>query len=553
LVAISVLFALLAVAVFAQDGGWSNPWKVGFSMKFSTDMFFTGKATGDTENKTTSTPAVATDGTTSTEYGKQSYNKGVTNFFPNRRALPNGPGGDYRMSLSLRNTGENYDMNFNITLDDWMPILGNNYDPGANLINKLINLTHMRDDYGIKGTAGIFSLGLGPWATEAAWVDGNASWGSWLNWGTVNRFGLWVYNGGAITHVSYQDYKHFNHFRTLGTWGEPFSVGVALGDNYKFTLGYMFGYTPDAVGDLKGSKSAINGTFMLSGSPVDMLAFDLFYAVQGQDPDTSTRPVGTGFGYEAPKARWLNNIGAYVQIKGIENLNLSVGYSLWFNAYEAGSYVDQADYNAAIAAGVLPATKAQSVTYQTPVTSGIDLRVGYSGIDKIGLKWNNNISFAGIKGTEFDEYKYSSTVVTGWSGTDALGKGTADWFNWCSTLRADLGFIEGVGLEVAIGSNLGVASATSEDSITLGTTTTANKGSSKQTLHDLQASVGLKYGVGNVSLGLALVFAAELKSSESENTRTTTTGATTTTVQTNRKTTDNKVMFGIPIYFQVSF
>jgi len=420
---------------------------------------------------------------------------------------------------------------------------------------------HQRDDWGIKGNAGIFSLGIGPWATEAAWVDTNASWGSWLGPNTVNRFGLWLYSGDGIsdiTHIDYADYKHFNHFRTLGTWGEPFSVGMALGDNFKFTLGHMFtGWDP--TGDNfnpKDNKSSVNGTFMLSGSPVDMINFDLFYAIQGKNDNTLSLPVND-FGYNPPSAKWLNNVGAYVQIKGIENLAISVGYSGWFNIYEAGSFVPDTGLR-----------DAKPVKFKAPLTSGVDLRIGFYGIDKIPLKFNNNVSFASVKGEKVDPEKYQDSVVLGFGGNNSAtailteGK-TQDWFTWTSTLRAELGFIEGVGLEVAFGNIYSQAGTTTDTSDTqdlgagIGSITTKVDGSTKQTFNEFKAVVGAKYGVGNVNLGIALSLGIASRSLDQKSTTTTSstilgTSSTTTVEKTSNKV-DTVVTFGVPIYFQVSF
>jgi len=389
LVAISVLFAGLATAVFAQSGGWSNEWKVGLSATFITDMFFAGSASGESKTTQATTPKDSTTAeadfkaTKSTEYGKNS--KGLVALFPNTRYL--GVGGDNRLSLSLENSGENYSIWVDIAKDDWVKDFNNrNLTVGQFLLNGW-----PETDWNVSGTAGIFDLHLGSKSGYGGWVGTCANWGSWMPGNDLNRFGV-------AKGFSGDDFIHSDHMRTWNQWGHVFAVGTQLGDNFKLGVGYRlnvnwsdFVVYPDA-GSLKDSKSSINATFLLSGRPVDLITFDLFYAVLGHDNDTSSRPVD-GLGYTAPSAYWQNTIGAYVGVNGLENLEVSGGFTANFNAYEAGSYVDSKG----------DITKSKPVTYIAPVYSGVDLRLGYSGLDKIGLKWNNNVSFAGVNGEKFKD------------------------------------------------------------------------------------------------------------------------------------------------------
>jgi hypothetical protein len=549
LVAISVLFALLATAVFAQ---WSNEWKVGFSSRFVTDMFYAAKADG-TEKTTTETPSLTT--TDTTEYGK--YAKGVSHFFPNIRGLgidsSSGDaniGGDYRMGIRFSNSGENYDIGVSIDVDNtW----ADDFARDRTSVGQFLTTGLSKTDWLIKGSAGILSAGVGPASADSmAWVGTNAIWGSWIGWSDLNRFGVRRQNGGWI---------HSDHFRTMDKWGTPFWVGMALGDNFRFNLGYRLdpGYNTWAPGLGSGtdSKSSINASFMLSGKPVDAVTFDLFYTVVGVDNDTFARPID-GTGYTAPETKWKNMVGVYAGINGIENLSLSVGYTANFNVFEAGSYLNPTAAAAAIAAGSAdPGSLAQAVTFNAPIYSGIDLRVGYTGIENIGLKFLTNVSLANVKGDKIESsggnpvYKDKINLLFNENAANAIanaGEGmTQDWFSWHAILRADLGFIDGVGLEVSLGNLLTVDSSTTKYTTTGGGTTYDY--SDNTTTNVLRATVGATYGVGNVTLGAALWLG--LDSTVVKNVHKTTTAAGTTTTTTDK--TDNVVTFGIPVYFQVSF
>jgi len=551
LVTISVLFALLAVAAFAQDGGWSNPWKVGLTARFVTDMFYAAKADGSTKetNENTGQPTTST----TTEYGD--FQKGVVHFFPNEKKS-GAAAGDYRMGLQLSNEGENYGVRVNIDWDDW----GAGFDNG-NGKSVFQFLQGMSDtDWGIKGTAGIFSATIGPWAADAngGWVGTSAIWGSWMDWNHLNRFGVRRQDGGGQGD-GVPGWLHSDHFRSGDVWGTPFTVGVGLGDNFKFTVGYnlrasAFGWWwKPGIGEPTDSKSSINGKFLLSGKPVDAISFDLFYSVVGSDDDTRARPVN-GPNYTAPEAYWRNLIGAYVGIDAIENLALSVGYTVSFNAYEAGSYLDPAQNTFALAAGVDPGIYGQAVTVNAPVYSGIDLRVGYSGIDKIGLKFLTNVSFANTgKGEKIDGYKDKiSLAFDEGNGAGHLPEGrTEDWFSWHAILQSKLGFIDGVDLEVSLGNLLTVNSATvKKDNLTAGVVTSTDDHSYKTTSNEFRFVVGASYGVGNVTLGAALWLGLDTTVVDNVEKNTTAAGSVSKTTTAG---TANVVRFGVPVYFQVSF
>jgi len=563
LVAISVLFTGLATAVSAQDGGWSNAWKVGLQATFSTDMFYAASWSGKSEATQDTTPVTpysfASDGTNtwSREFGK--YSKGSVQFFPHSDPFTLQ---DHRVMVTLRNTGENYDINLNMAVD--------NVWANETTVMSVIN-GGMLDDWGVRATAGIFNFGIGPWSADTEGkVDANAEWSnSWLGgWNTFNRFGVQRIN---LSNTQ-ANYIHSNNFRTQNEWGNPLIAGIRLGDDFKFALGYKINprwsiWNPGTQTD---NRSSINGTFMFSGSPVDILSFDLFYSIVGKDDNTLSRTDGlptTGgtvaWGYkDTGIASWNNIIGAYVQVKAIENLSLSVGYTVNFVAYEAGAFMcGDGDY-----------TQSKAVTYNAPIYSGIDLRLGYYGIDKIGLKFNNNLSFAGVNGDKVAKdtsplhdrvYKDKINLLFDESFANAREDGdgrTQGWFQWKSSLEASLGFIDGVGLQVSIGERLGVYNnnldRTETDELSSSVTRTLKSEETKTTtFNTFQIGAGAKYGMGGVTLGvgLELRFISKLQEEDCKYTTTLSTGGEPVVVKKTYKSNEDKVEFGIPITFKLSF
>jgi len=578
LVAISVLFAGLATAVFAQDGGWSNAWKLGFTMKYSTDLFYTAHGAGKTEETQETTPGrdgstasvdFANDGdnTWSKEYGKHS--KGVTSFFPNGNPTEAGNAGN-KIFVSVTNSGENYDISVNVGMSPWVDAFA---DKSTGPFKFLIG--NMTEDWGVKLRGGIFDFGIGAWAADSiSWIGYFGTWGGWQPQEQYfSRFGVWKTTGNASG-----SWVHSDHFRTLDEWGDPVYVGIKLGDQFKFTLGYSLGWAKFAAissndsSNQTDNRSAINGTFMFSGRPVDALTFELFYAIKGKDDDTFARPgtpaAPVTFGYKDPSGKWDNIIGAYFDVKAIDNLAIRAGYTARFNAVETGGFLcSDGDY-----------TQVKPVTYNAPIFSGIDLKLKYTGIEKIGLHFQNNVSFAGVNGDKVEKdrsatggltghervYKDKINLLFGENYTDArtLGDGlTQNWFKWSSLLRADLGFLDGVDIEVSVAEFLGVLTQKWDTSVPTYsgadiTQTARTDRSRTDTSNMLRATVGAKYGLGGgVTLGAALFLQIDSTLVDDVSTVTTTyaAGGNPRVVKTTDKSNYDTVKFGIPILFMLVF
>jgi len=65
--------------------------------------------------------------------------------------------------------------------------------------------------------------------------------------------------------------------------------------------------------------------------------------------------------------------------------------------------------------------------------------------------------------------------------------------------------------------------------------------------------IGAKYGVGNVTLGLALYLSLTSESWDTSTSVTTTSGGATSKTVTTSKGNNDVVKFGIPVTFNVSF
>jgi hypothetical protein len=523
LVAISVLFAILTVAVFAQDD--EGKWKVGFSAEFITDMLYT------TSMKAKSTYTAGSAPADTTEFGN--YNKGVVSFFGNGDSIA---AFDPRLTLSLSNSGENYKVFASIDMDNWWKE-GHEEFSVMNFLTK----TALTDWYA-EGSAGIFYGVIGT-KGFGGFVSAQANWGAGRNWlgggerNNLNLFGVyrspdapWGFYGGNGFIVA-------NEFRTWPQWGAAAALSATFADNYRLAVGYKLdpaymhpgAWNPNGAGpDPTSSRSNINGSFMFSARPADAITFDLFYSVIGFDNNTLQRNGATTVGLTAPTAYWGNTIGAFIGLNIVENMGLSLGYTVNFNAFEKGSYVD------AVGAA------SQPVTYSAPIYSGIDLHINYSGIENIGLTFSNNVSLSGAKGVK-PATGYNDTYVWDFTEEATLGEGqTQDWFHWHGQLTAELGFIEGVNLVFVLSDVLSVRNFVDDLPAPTSTKTT-----NKLTENKLRATLGAQTGAGAVTIGAGLTFA--LTSNQRDYEQTSTGG-------TNKGTASSDILeFGIPLYVKVSF
>jgi hypothetical protein len=115
----------------------------------------------------------------------------------------------------------------------------------------------------------------------------------------------------------------------------------------------------------------------VSGEKIaDMINFDAIYKLEGGDIDTEdkigSQPDGQGL--------WGHAFGLFANIDIIENLGIGVGYSGYVRAQEKIGTPDQSTIN--------------------PYYNGIDLRFQFTGVDKLAVTFNNNISFSVANGDD---------------------------------------------------------------------------------------------------------------------------------------------------------
>jgi len=488
IIAFSVLLALLSAAVFAQDG---SGWKVGFRAQLVRDFFYTTKASGESETTISGTGIATT--TSTSKLGE--YIKGSSNLW----TFTNNEGFDNRLILSLSHDGDHHSVYIDAKVDnDWTG------DPSLmGIINGGAADWWFKGDTGAAEGAPVVIDGVVGTAGYGGFVPVGEIWDDWTGRNEYNFFGV----------VRYDGFLASNNMRVIdmvtgAPWGRHYTLGATFAGNYRLAIGSTIGAWPGSDGYNTGSDNPLASTskikagFLLSAKGLGPVTADIFYAVKGGDNNTVKRGTGA----------WENILGVYVGLAVVENLGLSLGYTANFKADE----VQEIDVSGT--SGVpYPDYKTYNIT--NPLWSGVDLNVSYSGIEKLSLGLNNNLSFAGTKVENWFAYKASLKV--GYSLTDRLGVAL--------TLR---NLLTVYGVEAETKSSI-----------------TTNNIKGTITTDDLVASIHAEYGVGNVTVGMGLTFGIAGFTADSEDKTTFTGGSGTQT----DKGSFNIARFGIPLFFKVAF
>jgi hypothetical protein len=506
LVAISVLLAILTAAVFAQDDG--PKWNVGFTASLGRNIFFATKATGEGKTSVSGTTPSTPDQT----YKLGDYIKGSTAFwtYTNDRK-----GGDNRLIVSISNSGPYHKAYIDFKLDnkEWInkdgPTFMDLLSGGAADWEFSGSTAELGGPLVIDGKVGTGRYG--------GFVPVNEFWNDYLDWAGHNFFGVYKADG----------FQPSNNISVTGIDGNPwasvYALGLTFGD-IRFAVGSTLGSFYNGPNNPLASASGIEAGFMLSGRNLGPLTFDVFYAINGSDENTVLRDTGG----------WKNLLGAYFGLNIVENLGLSIGYTANFTAIEKGEDPD--------------GTSTKAFEYVTPIYSGVDIKINYSGIDKMGITFNNNVSFAGAEGAEVKNPGDKRVVGIKRAG---LGKDQKEgWFAWDSILALSYSVTDNVNITLALGNNMGTYTYEGKSEQLSGTTVTSTTTTNNSTTtNEFRASVIAGYSVGSVSFGIGLNLGIAGYSINNE-TKVSPTGGTTVTTTTTALV--NTTTFGIPLFFKVA-
>jgi len=468
LLVFSVLLALLATAVFAE-------LTIGFEAQVGTDLLYFTKGT----EKITSTAAGV-----DAEYGK--LDKGSFNFFSGNYAW--GPGAALR--LTFTHTTENTEASMQLKADK--------------LLEKAIT-------------------GAGTWNDILY-----STFGDWYFQGTLKFLDAYVgntgYGGKVDSFDNFNDFinsdEYFNALGGFGVWTPASrktssfqsSDCIDIWDSQVLALGLTFGNFKFAAGNnlkAKGfqepydSKAWANAAFIFSGDKIaDLFSFDVFYAFEGQDEDTKKRDND---------AEWNHRFGVYAGLTLNENLGISIGYTGDVKANESKTGADD-----------------KGIPVINPFYSGIDLHLNVA-LDKLGITFNNNISFAGVNGIEDNgKDKIVNGIFTSTPGKDI----SESWFAYSGGVLLSYNFSDDFAIAFQVADKIGAY--TSKDAS--GSTTSTDT----YTVNELRIALSGEFTVSFAKFGVGLNFGLSSYSEKNVASET-------------RTDSTNIVSFGIPLYFRVSF
>jgi hypothetical protein len=247
----------------------------------------------------------------------------------------------------------------------------------------------------------------------------------------------------------------------------PLQIAVA-GD-----LGPEDAYTTGAQDPLGYNK--VGAAVRVSGADIaDLLSFDVIYKIRGGDPTAEEDNSQV----EQPDARglWGHNFGAVVNLSLIDSLGIGVGYSGYAYAQEKRDNPN-----------------AQRFIY--PYYNGIDLRFNFTGVDKLTVNFNNNISFATINGDDNTD----TTINGGFGGLAPNGDLQEDQSAGYLSLYNALGFKYQVTEDL-------YGSLQLMNTLSSGTYTDQNDNKTVVSGDVFRAILGAGYSIGKVALETGLAF-----------------------------------------------
>ena len=380
LAAISILLTLLTAAAFAQ-------FKVGVVADFYPDVLKVTAPTGDAADKDDAKYA----GT------------GTFDFMSSANTWK---GSELRVNLSYKSSDGNYEGKLQLKGDKWFYNLAkqdSNYDDDAvgasgfgqaddeQSVLGFLNVPF--GDWYVKGTAGILTGYLGNVADRGKVARFHDTvFNNFLDTVKMDNYGI----VGPANYIDVNNVAKYPSFTADRDWGNPYMsvtanlapISVTLAGDLSHVAGDLGGtFTPSTSYNKVGLAARVSGEKI-----ADMINLDAIYKLEGGDIKTedkiASQPDGEGL--------WGHTFGLFANVDIVENLGIGVGYSGSVRAREKSS------------------TGGTDTTYAFPYYNGIDLRFQFTGVDKLAITFNNNVSFAVVNG---DDNTTTSIYTTGYLGS----------------------------------------------------------------------------------------------------------------------------------------
>jgi hypothetical protein len=538
LVAISILLTLLTAAAFAQ-------FKVGLEASFYPDLLLVETPTGENANTDNRTGGPGTFAGSYDGNGRFAF-LSHSNYWA---------GADMDLTLSYKDPKEGkYEGSLQLNAENWIRYLGNStYDASAGSPTYVGNgqadanqsvfgfLNIPFGDCYLKGTAGILTAYVGNTANRGKTVRYHDNMNTFFDANKVDNYGILVMGyesnqpdpGDALRALDINNLRRHTTPYTTGTgaWPKGENPLNNNGNAYLAVTADLSPITVAVAGDFgtwyaqqeSGDSWATAGAAIrVSGEKIaDLVTFDAIYKFYGADIDTDTKinnngqPDGNGL--------WDHAFGVYANLDIIENLGIGVGYSGAFRYRE-----QYKDY---------PGAAGDNTTFVFPYLNGIDLRVAFTGVDKLNVTFNNNVSFSYIQNDDnelsqvYGVVYHAGPLTNGGSGSRAseINEGYLALYN---ALGITYNLSDALSANVTIGNTL-LSYTQTNKRIESDEIITKYNGDTFETI------VGANYSFSeNVELGAGLAFRIQ-----------------NTSIDVTHQDTYNGGLFsfGIPLAFKVKF
>ena len=473
LVAISILLVLLSTAAFAQ-------FKFTVDANIWTDAVFAQQNTGqmaDTDNE-----------------------KGIVNIFSSSAFN----GNELRPKFAY--TGANFDASLRWRLDGLVTRDSGFFNQGSNpnFLTLITSSGSTRfDEYWVRGNVanGLFT----------GYVGNSDNWGKMGNY-RFNKFGDFVKGkldnygvilpGAASSYIAMETRTDIVNPKrvtaTIAANAEPAAGVVTATDNLKGNDNTIFGATSwnntyaalglnlgalsiplvielasvlnEAGWDL-GQTDARNPNAPYSASSIgltarvgigkiaDFITGELIYKIRGRDSNTWE---SANVAFPANGGSWNNELGAYVGLDLFSGFALGLGYTAAFRVDESVRVTYAITQGPQDMDNPYKSNAGGVIDYVNPVFNGISLHMGFTGIENLGIFFNSNVSFAWLRGENYNPNtpgnsggRYVRSMLSGGAPLENTDM-KESWFALHNSLGVSYQINQPVSVQLSVTNRLGI-------------------------------------------------------------------------------------------------